>query len=442
MTALSDIVTDLDRSAAGWRMHALAAELYPICRSITGPGFRETIARVGSRIPLQVTEVESGSAVFDWTVPPEWTVREAWVRGPDGRSIVDFRDHNLHLVGFSAPFRGVVSRAELDVHLHSLPSRPHAIPYRTTYYERKWGFCLRHADRERLPEGQYEVCVDTALEPGALVYAEHVHPGDGAGEILLSCHACHPALANDNLSGIALVTELAARLAGVRTRHTIRILLAPGTIGAIAWLARHPDASSRVRHGLVVACVGDRGPLHYKRTLAGRATIDRACEHVLGASGAPFEVRDFDPYGYDERQYNSPAFRLAVGSLTRTPHGRYPEYHTSDDDLSLLDPEALGGSLAAYLEVLEVLDSDRRYVNTNPHGEPQLGRRGLYAATGGLPDPGVAIRAMLWVLTLSDGAHSLLDVAERSGMPYRAILSAARALEASGLLVPAEIAAC
>lgn len=423
----------------GEAMHALARDLFPIPRSITGDGFRETLARVGALLPLEVHEVPTGTRVLDWTVPREWNVREAWLRGPDGAPVVDVRDSSLHLVGYSVPVRGRFTLSELGPHLHSLPEQPDVVPYRTSYYAEGWGFCLPHRTRAALPDGEYEVCIDTSLEPGSLTYGECVLPGARSDEeVLLSCHACHPALANDNLSGVSLAVAVGRELlARTDRRLTWRILFIPGTIGAITWLARNPDAAKRVRHGLVLSGVGDRGRSTYKRSRRGDAAVDRAVQHVLRHSGTPFEVLDFEPYGYDERQYCSPGFDLPVGCFMRTPFGKYPEYHTSADDLDFIAAESLGDSFDKLRRVADVLERDGRYLNLAPRGEPQLGRRGLYRPGGGEELPGWTM-ALLWVLNQSDGRHGLLDIAERSGLPFDVVARAARALVEAELLAPVE----
>lgn len=420
-------------------MHRLMRELFPICRSITGDGVRQTLKRLAELIPLELHEVPTGTPVFDWQVPKEWNIREAWIAGPDGERVVDFANHTLHVLNYCVPVRRRLSRAELDEHLFSLPEHPDWIPYRTSYYKESWGFCLPHRLRESLPDGEYEVCIDADLEPGSLTYGEAVLPGETEEEVLLSCHCCHPSLANDNLSGLVVMTELARRLAARESRrYTYRFVFIPGTIGSITWLARNEDgAARRIRHGLVAANLG-HGPFHYKRSRGGGAEIDRVVEYVLSASGdSPGEgytVEDFVPFGYDERQYGSPGFDLPVGSLTRTPWGRYPEYHTSADDLDFVRPEALEGSLECYLKVAEVLELNRRYRNLNPKCEPQLGRRGLYRMVGGDDRGRERELAMLWVLNFSDGEHDLLAIAERSGIAFAVLAEAADALAAAELL--------
>ncbi len=413
-------------------MLRLIQEAYPICRSITGDGVRRTLAMLQERIPLEIHEVPTGTPVFDWTVPREWNIRDAWIKDPSGRKVVDFQDCNLHVLSYSVPVHEKLPLAELKKHLFTLPDKPDLIPYRTSYYKEAWGFCLQHRTLAELPEGQYEVFVDSTLADGSLTYGECLLPGDSEREVLFSTHVCHPSLCNDNLSGIAVMTELARELqARPRRRYSYRFLFIPGTIGSITWLALN---DVKVDHGLVAANLGDPGAFHYKKSRQGNAEIDRAVLSVLKDSGEPFGVEEFVPFGYDERQYCSPGFNLAVGSLTRTPYGRYPEYHTSADSLDFVKPEALEGSLRTYLAVIDVLEGNRRYLNLNPKCEPQLGRRGLYRTIGGDESGRSRELALLWVLNLSDGEHGLLDVAECSGMSFAAIREAADALLEVGLL--------
>jgi aminopeptidase-like protein len=412
----------------------LAERLYPIGRSLTGDGVRRTLAVLGERIPLAVHEVPTGTSAFDWTVPPEWNVREAWIEGPTGHRIVDYGVHNLHLVGYSVPVRVTLSRDELLERLHTLPDQPDAIPYRTSYYGETWGFCMRHRDLETLPTGDYEVCIDATLADGSLTYGELFLPGTAATEVLLSTHVCHPSMANDNVSGLVVATALAEALGARRLRNGYRFLFTPGTIGPLVWLARNEERLGRIRAGLVLACLGDKGPLTFKRSRRGSTELDRSVELALAERGDPFDVRPFTPWGYDERQFCSPGIDLPVGRLTRTPNGEYPEYHTSLDDLDLLDPAALADSLELLLEIVEILETNATYVNLSPKGEPQLGRRGLYGSVGGVTRERDFETALLWVLNCSDGTHSLLDVAIRSGLRYAAIVEAAAALERVELL--------
>ncbi len=425
---------DSARNSVGEEMHRFVAELYPICRSLTGQGVRETLRIIGREIPLEQREVASGTRVFDWVVPREWNIRDAYIKNSAGERVVDFRKSNLHVVSYSVPVKARMRLAELKPHLYSLPAHPEWIPYRTTYYSEDWGFCLSHRRLSELPDDEYEVCIDASLTDGKLVWGECYIPGEHVEEVLISCHVCHPSLCNDNLSGIAVATRLAKELAARKPRYSYRVLFIPGTIGSIAWLALNEKQVQRIRHGLVVTCVGDGGRFTYKRSRRGNAEIDQAVEQVLRHAGFAYTVQEFFPYGYDERQYCSPGFDLPVGCLMRSPHGSFPEYHTSADNLELVQPRYLAESLARYLEVVEVLEHNRTYVNTQPKCEPQLGRRGLYQSIGGDSDAARGNLAMLWVLNLSDGGHSLLDIARRADMPFGVVRNAATALCRHGLL--------
>jgi aminopeptidase-like protein len=425
---------------AGEELYKLVAELYPICRSITGDGVRRTLEIVDREIGgLEVSEVPTGTQVLDWTVPREWNVRDAWVANAAGERVIDFQASNLHLVSYSVPVRATMPLAGLKERLFILPDQPDLVPYRTSYYAERWGFCASRRLIDSLPEGDYEVCVDTTLADGHLTYGERLVEGRTSDEVLVSCHVCHPSLANDNLSGIAVASRLARLLGeGPRPRYSYRFLFIPGTIGSITWLARNAERVDRIRHGLVLSGVGDPGGFTYKRSRRGDAEIDRAVAHVLGRSGRPHRVVDFSPYGYDERQFCSPGFDLPVGRLSRTEFATYPEYHTSADDLDLVGPAQLQDSLEVCREVVAVLEGNRRYRNLSPKGEPQLGRRGLYGSIGGRSDAEERQMAMLWVLNQSDGGRSLLDVAERSGLPLALLAEVAGLLEEAGLL--AEVA--
>jgi aminopeptidase-like protein len=418
----------IDQKETGRQMHAFMGQMYPLCRSITGAGIRETLSMVSRYLPLEIHEVPTGTPVFDWTVPKEWNIRDAYVKDDTGNRVIDFRKSNLHVVGYSIPVRATLSLAELKEHLFSLPEHPDWIPYRTTYYRETWGFCLSHHELLEMKDIRYEVCIDSTLGPGHLTYGEYCLPGKEENEVLISCHACHPSLCNDNLSGVALVSFLAKHLSTRPRRYTYRFLFIPGTIGSVAWLCLNEGKVPRIKHGLVAACLGDPGKITYKKSRQGDAEIDKAVAHVLKHSGQDFEIVDFSPYGYDERQYCSPGFNLPVGCLMRTPHGRYPEYHTSADDMAFVSPASLSDSLIKYLAVIEVLENNRSYVNLYPKCEPQLGRRGLYRLMGGGREAGFDQMSLLWVLNLSDGSHSLLDIAERSGYEFTMIRNAAETL--------------
>jgi aminopeptidase-like protein len=420
-------------ASAGQRLYEFAARLYPICRSITGAGVRETLALIRARVPLVVHEVPSGTRVFDWEIPPEWNVEDAAVIDADGRRVVDFQAHNLHLVSYSEPVRTSLSLEELSARLHVLPEHPDWIPYRTSYYRRSWGFCMRARDRAALRTGRYRIEVKSSLAPGSLTYGELVITGRTREEVLFFTHVCHPSLANDNTSGMSVATALAEWIASEPRRFTYRLVFAPGTIGSLTWLKRNESRLSRVRHALVLALLGDPGALTYKRSRRETSEIDEIVSYALAGDGA---VIPFSPYGYDERQLCSPGFDLPAGRLTRSVNGGYPQYHTSADDLSLITPAALQSSLEACQRIVDVIESNQQYVNLKPKGEPQLGARGLYGALGG-SEPAAHQYAMLWVLNQSDGTRSLLDIAQRSGLPFATLRDAARALEATELLAPA-----
>lgn len=432
------LLSELTADAAGRRMYALIAELYPLCRSITGDGVRKSHEILRRVVPLRSYEVPTGTEVFDWTIPNEWNIRDAYLKDPSGRIVCSFQEHNICVLGYSVPVRARLSLEELRPHLRSLPEQPDVIPYLTSYYSEDWGFCLPHRVLEALPEGEYEVCIDSTLAPGSLTYGEVFLPGETDEEVLISCYTCHPSLCNDNLSGVALAAILAQELQHCALRYSYRFLFIPETIGAIAWLALNEGRLDRIRHGLVATCLGDPGCSTYKKSRRGDAEIDRAVLHVLQHSGEPYNVLDFFPSGSDERQFCSPAFDLPVGSLMRTPYARFKEYHTSADDLSFVQPEFLGNTFRKYLQVVSVLEGNRCYLNLNPKCEPQLGKRGLYSAVGGLkkqPPNQVALR---WVLNFSDGKHSLLDICERSGLEFSVIRAAADTLCECGLLAPAD----
>jgi aminopeptidase-like protein len=434
MNLQGNVSRALTSDGIGRDIYALAAEIYPICRSITGNGVRATLRELSAHVPLRVHEVSTGTAAFDWTVPREWNIRDAYIRDARGNKIVDFAASNLHVMSYSAPVHARMPFAELKKHLYSLPEQPDLIPYRTSYYAENWGFCISHRQLESLREETYEVLIDSTLEDGALSYGEYLHHGAGDDEVLLSAHICHPSLANDNCSGLALLAHLAKNIGRMKTRYSYRFLFAPGSIGALTWLSRNEDKVGRIRHGLVLSCVGDGGGPTYKKSRRGDTEIDRAMAHVLRHSGHRPTIIDFSPYGYDERQYCSPGFDLAVGLFQRGRFGAFPEYHTSADNLDFIRPEHLEASYRIIAGVIEVLEGNLTFLNTCPKGEPQLGKRGLYAAIGGAKDTAASTMAMLWVLNLSDGRHSLLDIAERADLPFSTVCATATLLGEHGLL--------
>ncbi len=411
-------------------MRSLIEELYPLPRSLSGEGLRQTLRVIQRELDgLELREVPSGTRAFDWEVPLEWNVRGARIVGPDGRVVADFDRHNLMLVSYSEPFRGRMQLEELRHHVHTLPDRPTAIPYVTSFYKRYWGFCMPHTELEALEDGTYEVEVDTSLRPGSLTYGELIIPGRSKDEVLLTSHVCHPSMANDNLSGVAVLTALGRWLTTEDRWFTYRVVFAPATLGTIVFLSQTPVVRERVRHGLVLAGLGDDGALSYKETFQGDAYIDRTARLVLAEHGE-HKVLPFKPTGYDQRQYASPGIRLPVGGLGRAEPASYPEYHTSLDDLTFVSDESLENALEVTKEMISVLEDSQPLISTAPYGEPQLGKRGLYEPT----DTSTARQSVLWNLVLADGEHSILDAAERSGLPTRELIAAKRKLEAAGLI--------
>ena len=413
---------------------SLLARLYPICRSITGPGVRQTLKILSDIHPIQAREVPTGTRVFDWAVPREWSIRDAYIKNASGRRIVDFQVHNLHVLNYSVPIEGRFTLDELRPHLYSLPDLPTAIPYRTSYYNDNWGFCLTHRQLQSLTEGMYEVKIDSTLSNGGLSLGEIVLKGEVEDEILVSTHTCHPSLANDNLSGMTTAVYLAKRMRERKLHHTFRFLFNPGTIGSITWLALNEAHVHRIKHALVITGVGDTGPFTYKRSRRGNAAIDRIAPRVLAEKGEAHKVIDFYPYGYDERQFCSPGFDLPCGRISRTPHGEYPEYHTSADNLDFVSVQSILRAVDVIDSILVTADRERFLVSRNPKCEPQLGKHGLYRKVAGQTGQQTDELAMLWVLSLADGAHSLEDMAERAKISLERIRAAADALMAHNLL--------
>lgn len=417
---------------AGRELHASMAELWSIPRSLTGDGVRSTLAVLGRDLPVEVVELRSGAKVFDWTLPKEWNVREAWVEAPDGERVIDFARSPLHVLGYSAPVDASLDLDTLREHLFTDPRDPDVVPYRTSYWTERWGFCTSQRVADSLRPGTYRARIDATLEDGHVTYGEVALEGAETSVFLLSTSVCHPSLANDNLSGIVLLAGLARILGGQTLRYSYRFVWSPGTIGPLCWLHRNEDLVPRITHGLAVSCVGDPGPLSYKRSRRGDAEIDAGAAAVLGRlPGAT--IRDWSPYGGDERQFCSPGFDLPVGAFSRTPADAFPQYHSSADDLELVRPEALGDSLHAALRVIDAIERNDVLVNTSPYGEPQLGRRGLYRSIGGGSSEEAAI---LWVLSLSDGSASLIDISLRAALPFETIRAAADALLAVDLVRP------
>jgi aminopeptidase-like protein len=422
--------TVLPAEVIGEEMFELVRELFPLRPSLTGAGVRETLRVLGRELPLEIIETPSGTQVFDWSVPREWNLRDAWIEGPGGQRILDLADSPLHVLGYSTPIDAIVSLETLRAHVFTHSVDTALIPYRTSYWDEKWGFCMSRTHLEALVDGNYHVFIDATLTDGALTSGEVRIPGITASEFLFSTYVCHPALANDNLSGVVLLWALARTLANQELRHTYRFLWGPGTLGPLCFLARNLDQLDQIRNGLVVSCVGDAGPLRYKRSRQAEAVVDRAGAHVVSARHGGL-VSDWKPLGGDERQYCSPGFDLPIGALSRTPHGQFPEYHSSADNLTNISPQALGEAYVTALEIVDLVDSNCVYRNQLPYGEPQLGKRGLYES---VPDGTTPEAAYLWLLNMSDGSRDILAIAETSGLSYTQLRNAAEELENHGLL--------
>jgi len=432
-------------------MYKLLTELYPICRSITGNGVRKTLEIIQNYILIEHHEVPSGTKVFDWIIPKEWNIEDAYIKTDKGQKIVDFQKSNLHVLNYSTPIKSKLSLSELKQHLYTLPDQPEAIPYKTSYYNENWGFCLSHNQFLTLEDGEYEIVIDSSLKDGNLTYGEFFLQGKKNEEILLTCYTCHPSLCNDNLSGIVLLTFLAQYLSKLKLDYSYRFLFIPETIGAITWLKLNEEKISKIKHGLVITCVGDSGKFTYKKSRLGNAEIDQTAINILKESGESFQIKDFFPVGSDERQFCSPGFNLPMGSLMRTMYHKFPEYHTSLDNLEFVKGEYLIESFSIYLKIILELEKnfgkfkpeeklkDQRnmddndiFMNLNPKCEPNLEKRGLFNKVIDL-DSGTAL-SISWVLNLSDGRNSLSDISRISGIEYNLIKETSELLLKHNLL--------
>jgi aminopeptidase-like protein len=417
----------------GLMMHQLMTRLFPICRSITGNGVRETLKIIQSSVPIQIFEIPSGTKVFDWEIPREWNIRDAYILDGDGNKVVDWKLNNLHVVGYSMPVDRWMGLAELQQHLYSLEQQPDAIPYVTSYYKERWGFCLRHSDRVRLKEGSYRVVIDSDLKPGSLTYGEMILPGDSCEEILLSTYVCHPSMANNELSGPVVTAELAKWLASQPRRYTYRIVFIPETIGSLTYLSRNLDVlKENMVAGFVVTCVGDERAYSFLPSRNGNTLADRAALSVLECNQPHFAKYSFLDRGSDERQYCSPGINLPVVSIMRSKYGTYPEYHTSLDNLAFVTPDGLAGAFAALRDCLELLERNKIYRCTCL-GEPQLGRRGLYPTIQQGTTPRESTD-MLNLLAYADGKNDLIEISRIVQVPYHRLYALVDKLLSVGLL--------
>lgn len=418
----------------GQKIFDLIEKLFPINRSITGNGVRETLKILSEIVPLKIHEVKSGTKVLDWEVPLEWNIQDAWIKDKNGKRIVDFKDLNLHVLNYSTPIYEKMNLKKLKEHLFTLPENPDWVPYRTSYYNKNWGFCMSHNQFLNLSEGTYEVKIDSSLKEGYLTYGEFYIPGEIEEEVLISVHICHPSLANDNLSGVSVAAYLADHIAKKKSVYSYRFLFIPGTIGSITWLHKNRQNVKNVKYGLVLTLLGDEGAFNYKKSRDGNAKIDELVEYCLNTSQMDYNIMEFYPYGYDERQYCSPGFNMPLGRLSRSNHGEFPEYHSSGDNLSFIKKEKLEDSFVLINKIINTIEENNRYINLNPFGEPQLGKRGLFKKIGGHSQAKEFQMAILWLLNLSDGRNDLLDIAKRSGIDFDTLKSAADILEESKLL--------
>lgn len=406
-----------DLTQVGEDMHAFVRDLFPICRSLTGPGTRETLDVLKAHLPdLKIHSVPSGTQAFDWEVPPEWTMRAGYILGPDGQKVVDFADHNLHVMGYSIPVDAQMSLAELEPHLYSLPDQPDAIPYVTSYYRPNWGFCLTHTQRQTLQEGTYTVKIDADLKPGELNYGELIIPGATRDEIFLSTYVCHPSMANNELSGPAVTTWLAKWIASQDRRYTYRIVFIPETIGSILYLSQNLDQmKAHVKAGFNISCVGDDRCYSYLESRATDTISDRVAQHVLSHHAPDYIRYSFLERGSDERQYCAPGIDLPIAAVMRSKYGEYPEYHTSLDDLTLVTPTGLAGNYEALRQCLEILEANGTW-KMNVLCEPQLGKRGLYPNTS-VANGARVVKTLMNVIAYLDGTCDLITLANKVQEP-------------------------
>ncbi len=424
------------KQKTGQDIYRLLSKLYPINRSITGSGVRQTLKILQDNIPLSVHEVKSGEKVLDWEVPDEWNIRNAYIADSRGNKIIDFEKSNLHVVNYSVAVDTKLSLIELKKRLYTLPDRPDWIPYKTSYYDKTWGFCIAYNDYKKLKDDIYTVVINSTMENGSLTYGEYYLPGKSVDEILISTHICHPSLANDNLSGIAVAAYLAKYVQSLKKRKfSYRFLFVPGTIGALSWLSLNRTKIGNIVWGLVLTGLGDSGNLTYKKSKLGNSEVDASVQRILKDSGKQYKIVDFYPFGYDERQYSAVGFNIPTGLLMRSMHGAYPQYHTSADNLDFVSAKRLGEALKVCRDLINSWEKEKFYSNNFPYGEPQLGKRGIYQAMNDVSVKSKNLQmAILWVLSLSDGKTSLTSIAKRAGNDYKLVSLAAEILQSKKII--------
>lgn len=415
----------------GNKMYDLMEKLFPICRSITGDGVRDTLNIIKDIIPIEIKEIPSGTKVFDWEVPYEWNIKDAWIKNSKGKKIIDFKDNNLHIIGYSIPIHRKMFLGELKNHLFTLKEKPHVIPYRTSYYKQNWGFCITHNHFKKLENDYYEVFIDSTLKKGSLTYAELKIDGSSKNEILFSTYICHPSLCNDNLSGIAFQTYLIKYLLEKKDlKYSYRFLFIPETIGSIVWIYLNQSKLNLIKYGFIISCIGDSGKINFKKTKKGDTELDRIIIKVLqdNLKQNQYFVRDFTPMGSDDRQFCSIGVNIPMVTLNRTPPKLFPEYHTSKDTLDIIDVEGLNFTFDIYKKIISIIENNKTYINKCIMCEPNLGSRGLYTDSS---DKNVILK---WVLSMSDGSNSLLDISIRSRLNFEKIKDASDRLEDKDLL--------
>lgn len=408
----------------------LIKELFPICRSITGSGVRETLNILSKYVPIEIHEVKSGTKVFDWIVPDEWNINDAFIECPDGTKIAEFSKNNLHVMSYSEPVDNIMSLEELSDHIHTLPDHPEWIPYRTMYYDRSWSFCLSQNTLDELSSGSYRAYIDSKFSKGSLTYGEVLIPGKSDKEIVFSCYVCHPSMCNDNLSGVSVATKLAQTLSKMENLYySYRILFIPETIGAITWLSKNEERLDKIAGGVVLTCIGNNDKLTFKRSRWDTSLVDKAMKKCLESFKTSYRELKFSPSGSDERQYCSPGINLPFLTLMRSAPSKFDEYHTSADNIEFMHQPSLKESHDICVKFVSMLEKNQKYKNLYPKCEPQLGKRGIYRKVGGQKANSNTQTAMKWILNYSDGNHDIFQIADLSGMSIEDLSYAANILE-------------